>query len=201
MSLSEKEFKRHDLIAKACKRPTKKNHVRRSFYDTSAGMRQIGFQVYDLYDDFTPHFLGLADPVAVFLFPTVQEGCERYGRSHVWQAPGVGVETPTPRTPQEWKWGPQHVLITPANKTVRYVGSAFQLTNPGVYIIPIPQINLTVLTHLGDREFRRYIATLEGKIDMIQKVRTAGIIGSTITVPSAPATIVSAPSSQSIGAP
>ena len=198
MKLSEDEFKRHEAIAKACKKPTSKNHVRRSFYDCSAGMRQVGGQTYHLYDDFTPHFLGRADPVAVFLFPTVREGCERYGRPHVWQAPSVGVNAPTPRTPQEWKWGPQNVLITPANKTVRYVGSVFHLVRPGVYTIPIRQIDLTINTHLSDRDFRRYIATLKGKIDVMEKVRAAGIAGSTIQVPTAQAT---APPLRSTGTP
>lgn len=181
MTLAEREFLRHDVVAKACKRPASKNHVRRSFQDCVGGMRQIGANQYDLYDDFTPHVLNLSDPVAIFLFPTVQEGCERYGRARVPQAPSVGVPSPLPRTPQEWKWGPQHVLLTPATKKVRYVGSALRLRGPGAY--HVPEIDLTVLTGLDDPAFRRYVATLRGKADLVSKVRAAGYKGSVVMVP------------------
>jgi len=194
MTLAEDEMERHRKHAKLSKRPTSKYYTCRSFEDCVGGMRQIGDDVYDVYDDFTPHVLNLAG--VFFLWPVVEEGCQRYGRTWV-KASLVGVHSPTPRTPQEWKWGqgPNRMLQTPSaiNKTVVQKGFALQLRDPGEYVIEVSrgrknakymELLLTVQTGLDDRSFRQYMNSLPGKIDVMQKVQAVdGAKGSVIVVP------------------
>lgn len=178
MDLAEREMREHDRIAKSVKKPDK-YAVRRSFYDCVGGMRQIGRDVYHTYSDFTPHVLNEAG--CFFLFPIIQEGCARYGR--VFQrAPSIGVQAPAPRVPQPWKWGPgpNHMLQTPASKTVVNKGSALRLVGSGIYQISVDggrgknQISLTLLTvhtNLSDMIFRQYMSTLNGRSDLIKKIQ------------------------------
>lgn len=190
MDLAELEFERLHKSAQAPKRPESKYSARRSFQDVIAGIRQIGNNVYDLYDDFTPHVWNRDG--TFFLFPTIREGCDRYGRSFVPEAVPIGVPSPLPRTPEEWKWGPQNVLITPATKQLTYRGLALQRKAPGCYVVEVLggrgqkrglQTLLTVSTHLPDPDFRRYMSTPEGKIDIVSKVASIGTIGCSVTVP------------------
>ena len=178
MDLSERELDRFKVIAKRCKRPESKYPANRSFYDLLGGMRQIGEATYDLYTDFTPHIQNRAG--AVFLWPTIFEACQRYGRINVPQSVCVRITPPTPRTPQEWKWGPQYTLLTPATKTVKFKGSALKFIQPGLY--KIEELKLTVLTSLNDHQFRSYSYSTKGKIEIVSKVASVGVINSTIVV-------------------
>jgi hypothetical protein len=205
MNLAEQEMLAHDDAAKLFKNPKRKYHTRRSFYDCIGGMRQIGSDIYHTYSDFTPHVLNKAG--SFFLFPVIREGCQRYGRIWITGAPSIGDNVPVPRTPQEWKWGPgpNRMLQTPRSGVVIDKDFALQLVSPGVYSVFVDKgrgskraliLLLTVRTHLSNSDFRRYMFSLEGKIDLMTKVRNNRSFGLTVIVPtpavSIPASLVSA---------
>lgn len=151
----------YNLFVQVCK--ARGVATRRSFWDMMSGMRQVGPNGYEFFDDFTPMRSG---PV-VFLTPVFAEGCRRYGRTPPKSVVSMGVLPESHRSPQTTKWKNLQ-LETPPPKIV-FAGSVFVQSYPGVYAVQ--KVGFSFTSSLGPAAFSAFTTTVAGQIAVLEALR------------------------------